>query len=102
MLIKFYERGMIMKIKKLDRSRKILLSVVLMITLVCGVIFYTVQKPEVTLATEVKLRTYDTLNQNEPMKESVRDTAETSLLPILIWKVPIARYIQISEKIWMD
>ena len=28
--------------------------------------------------------------------------ARTSLLPILIWKVPTARYIQISEKIWMD
>lgn len=33
---------------------------------------------------------------------SARDTAGTSLLPILIWKVPTARYIQISEKIWMD
>ena len=86
MLIKFYERGMIMKIKKLDRSRKILLSVVLMITLVCGVIFYTVQKPEVTLATEVKLRTYDTLNQNEPMKESdLRDTESIKKWAILLF-----------------
>lgn len=94
MLIKFYERGMIMKIKKLDRSRKILLSVVLMITLVCGVIFYTVQKPEVTLATEVKLRTYDTLNQNEPMKESdLRDTES-----IKKWAMPIVEGTLKAEK----
>ena len=85
---------MIMKIKKLDRSRKILLSVVLMITLVCGVIFYTVQKPEVTLATEVKLRTYDTLNQNEPMKESdLRDTES-----IKKWAMPIVEGTLKAEK----
>lgn len=83
-----------MKIKKLDRSRKILLSVVLMITLVCGVIFYTVQKPEVTLATEVKLRTYDTLNQNEPMKESdLRDTES-----IKKWAMPIVEGTLKAEK----
>lgn len=83
-----------MKIKKLDRSRKILLSVVLMITLVCGVIFYTVQKPEVTLATEVKLRTYDTLNQNEPMKESdLRDTES-----IKKWAMPIVESTLKAEK----
>lgn len=83
-----------MKIKKLDRSRKILLSAVLMITLVCGVIFYTVQKPEVTLATEVKLRTYDTLNQNEPMKESdLRDTDS-----IKKWAMPIVEGTLKAEK----
>lgn len=83
-----------MKIKKLDRSRKILLSVVLMITLVCGVIFYTVQKPEVTLATEVKLRTYDTLNQNEPLKESdLRDTES-----IKKWAMPIVEGTLKAEK----
>lgn len=83
-----------MKIKKLDRSRKILLSAVLMITLVCGVIFYTVQKPEVTLATEVKLRTYDTLNQNEPMKESdLRDTES-----IKKWAMPIVEGTLKAEK----
>lgn len=83
-----------MKIKKLDRSRKILLSVVLMITLVCGVIFYTVQKPEVTLATEVKLRTYDTLNQNEPMNESdLRDTES-----IKKWAMPIVEGTLKAEK----
>ena len=94
MLTKFYERGMIMKIKKLDKSRKILLSAVLMVALVCGVIFYTMQKPEVTLATEVKLRTYDTLNQNEPLKESdLRDTES-----IKKWAMPIVEGTLKAEK----
>ena len=94
MLIKFYERGMIMKIKKLDRSRKILLSAVLTVAMVCGVLFYTMQKPEVTLATEVKLRTYDTLNQNEPMKESdLRDTES-----IKKWAMPIVEGTLKAEK----
>lgn len=94
MLIKFYERGMIMKIKKIDRSRKILLSAVLTVAMVCGVLFYTMQKPEVTLATEVKLRTYDTLNQNEPMKESdLRDTES-----IKKWAMPIVEGTLKAEK----
>ncbi len=101
MLTKFYERGMIMKIKKIDKSRKILLSsrkillsAVLMVALVCGVIFYTMQKPEVTLATEVKLRTYDTLNQNEPLKESdLRDTES-----IKKWAMPIVEGTLKAEK----
>ena len=83
-----------MKIKKLDRSRKILLSAVLTVAMVCGVLFYTMQKPEVTLATEVKLRTYDTLNQNEPMKESdLRDTES-----IKKWAMPIVEGTLKAEK----
>lgn len=83
-----------MKIKKLDRSRKILLSAVLTVATVCGVLFYTMQKPEVTLATEVKLRTYDTLNQNEPMKESdLRDTES-----IKKWAMPIVEGTLKAEK----
>lgn len=83
-----------MKIKKIDRSRKILLSAVLTVAMVCGVLFYTMQKPEVTLATEVKLRTYDTLNQNEPMKESdLRDTES-----IKKWAMPIVEGTLKAEK----
>ena len=79
---------------KVGKEKKVILSIVLTLAIIAGFGVYMLQSPTVTLATEVKLRTYETLNNNEPIKESdLKDAAS-----IKKWAMPIIEGTLKSQK----
>ena len=80
--------------KKLSKERKgIVVALLATAVIICSFAFL-VKSPETTLATEIKLRTYETLNQNEPMTENDLQDVEH----IKQWAMPIVEGTLKSQK----
>ena len=83
-----------MKKLKLSKERKgIVVALLATAVIICSFAFL-VKSPETTLATEIKLRTYETLNQNEPMTENDLQDVEH----IKQWAMPIVEGTLKSQK----
>lgn len=80
--------------KKLSKERKgIVVALLATAVIICSFAFL-MKSPETTLATEIKLRTYETLNQNEPMTENDLQDVEH----IKQWAMPIVEGTLKSQK----
>ena len=83
-----------MKTVQLGGKRKILISVLLITAITLCTLAFTLNKPQTTLAMEMKLRTYEALNQNEPM--TMQDLEDLS--KIRTWALPIIEGTLKSQK----
>ena len=83
-----------MKKLKLSKERKGIVVALLAIAVIICSFAFLVKSPETTLATEIKLRTYETLNQNEPMTENDLQDVEH----IKQWAMPIVEGTLKSQK----
>lgn len=80
---------------KINKKQKTGIAVLLGLMITLCFVAYTLKPSEVTLATEVKLRTFETLNQNEPMADENLLDADK----IKEWAMPIVEGTLKSQKL---
>lgn len=80
---------------KVTKHQKLGIVFILSFALICCITAYMLKPSETTLATEIKLKTYETLNNNEPLTEEDLKDADR----IREWAMPIVDEILASGNV---